>query len=258
MSTNIFSKQDQFCNFEDGIMSELFALAYALTAYTIGAGALFWLFFAAAGFAPYGLSELETPNTTLAIVINLGLVALFGIQHTIMARKSFKEKWTRIIPKHLERATYVLASGIFMALIMWYWQALPGSVWNITDPVLKGIVQGIAIVSIGYILLSSLVTNHFELFGLRQAWLYANRREYTPLEFKRKHTYRYSRHPMMAGMLVVLWAVPEMTITRLALGLLLTIYLFIGILFEERSLIAEFGDKYKHYKKEIGMFFTCY
>jgi protein-S-isoprenylcysteine O-methyltransferase Ste14 len=256
MSTNTFNRQKQHYDFENGIMKKLFALAYAFVSYSIGAGALFWLFFAAAGLAPYALSEFKADNTAGAFLINLALVSLFALQHSLMARKTLKDKWIRIIPGHLERAAYVLASGIFMGLTLWFWQPLPGSVWSITDPVWKGTVQGISLLGAAYILVSSFITNHFELFGLRQAWLFANGKHHAPLEFKRKLMYRYSRHPMMAGMVVVLWAAPEMTVTRLTLGLLLTLYLFIGIQFEERGLIAEFGDKYRQYKNEIGLFFT--
>lgn len=184
------------------------------------------------------------------------LILIFGTQHTIMARKSFKGKLTRIIPVHLERATFVLAAGICMGLILWYWQPLHGNIWSIENEIARFVLLGFAFAAVGYVLITSLVTNHFELFGIRQAWLYATGKPYTPLEFKRQWVYKYSRHPMMLGLLVVIWSTPDMSVTRLALAVLLTIYLFIGIRFEERSLIQEFGDKYRQYQKEVGMFFT--
>jgi protein-S-isoprenylcysteine O-methyltransferase Ste14 len=256
MSTNTFIKENEICQLEKEFVSQVLGMAYGLVSYAVGAGALFWLFFAAAGFAPYGLSAFRAAGTAQALAINAGLVFLFALQHTVMARKGFKQKWTRLVPEHLERSTFVLASGIIMAALLWFWQPLPGSIWSITDTTTRLVIQGISLVGVAYVLFTSFVTNHFELFGLRQPWLYATGRPYTPLEFKRHWVYRYSRHPMMLGILVILWAAPEMTVTRLALAVLLTAYLFTGIKFEERSLIQEFGDKYREYKKEIGLFFT--
>ena len=256
MRTNLFTKQDLSYDFEDGIISELFSMFYALTAYMIGAGSLFWLFLASAGFAPYGIWAFQSEYTLLSLLINLALVSLFAVQHTIMARQSFKDWWRKSFPQHLERATYVLFSGILMALILWAWQPIPGTLWTITQPTLKLVVQILAIAGFIYVLASSFITNHYELFGLRQAWIFANHRKYTPVEFRHHYMYRYSRHPMMAGLLVVFWAAPEMTATRFVLGLLLTLYVFLGIRFEERGLIREFGETYKNYRDKTGMFYT--
>ncbi len=256
MSTNIFSKQDQFCNFEDGIMSELFALGYALTAYTIGAGSLFWLFLASAGFAPYAMTAFEPENVMIAISINLALVSLFAIQHTVMARETFKTWWRKYLPQHLERATYVLVSGLLIILTLWAWQAIPGTMWNISHPIVKFSIQAIATLGFIYVLVSSFITNHLELFGIRQAWMFANHQKYTPVKFNHHYMYRYSRHPMMAGLLVVFWATPDMSMTRFVLGLLMTLYVFIGIRYEERGLVREFGETYNQYQKQTGMFYT--
>ena len=256
MSAQTISNQRVIPHADEGIISRGFALVYALLCYSIGAGALFWLFFAAADIVPYSLSGYRATTAAGALLINAGLIFLFALQHTVMARKGFKQKWTRLVPEHLERSTFVLASGICMAALLWFWQPLPGSIWSITEPAARLIIQGISLLGVAYVLFTSFVTNHFELFGLRQPWLFATGRTYTPLEFKRIWVYRYSRHPMMLGLLVIFWAAPEMTATRLALAVLLTAYLFTGIKFEERGLIQEFGDKYREYKKEIGLFFT--
>lgn len=238
------------------LLSRRFAIAYALFAYGVGSVALFWFFFAAIGIAPYSLSAFKADNLFTTLAVNIFLVMLFAVQHTIMARKSFKQKWTQIIPEHLERSTFVLIAGILMAAMLWYWQMLPGVIWAIENEYARFAILGLAVFGVVYVLVSTLVTNHFELLGLRQAWLYATDKPYTPVDFKRQWVYRYSRHPMMLGLLIVFWATPDMSVTRLVLAVLLTIYLFIGIQFEERSLIQEFGDKYKAYKKDIGMFFT--
>lgn len=256
MNTQTLNKEATRAGADKILFSRGFALSYAFFAYAVGAGALFWFFFAAVGIAPYSLSTIEASNLASALAINAMLILIFGTQHTIMARKSFKGKLTRIIPVHLERATFVLATGICMGLILWYWQPLHGNIWSIENEIARFVLLGFAFAAVGYVLITSLVTNHFELFGIRQAWLYATGKPYTPLEFKRQWVYKYSRHPMMLGLLVVIWSTPDMSVTRLALAVLLTIYLFIGIRFEERSLIQEFGDKYRQYQKEVGMFFT--
>ncbi|MGR9108479.1 MAG: methyltransferase family protein [Gammaproteobacteria bacterium] len=236
--------------------NRLGGMGYALIAYAIGAGALFWLFFAAGGFAPYGLSAYKADGAGSAIVVNTVLVFLFGLQHTVMARKNFKRWVVRYIPAHLERATFVLMSGITMLTLIWFWQPLPGSLWTVDGALARTGIQMVYIAGIAYVLLTSLITNHFELFGLRQAWLHLIGRPYTALEFKRIWFYRYSRHPMMLGLLMVFWATPDMSFSRFCLAVLLTAYLFAGIRFEEFGLIQEFGERYRDYKKEVGLFFT--
>ena len=238
------------------LLSRGFAVVYSLFAYGVGSVALFWFFFAAIGIAPYSLSVFKADNQFVALTVNTFLVLLFSLQHTIMARKSFKQKWIQIIPEHLERSTFVLASGILTTVVLWHWQTLPGIIWSIENEYARLATLGLAVFGVAYVLVTTLVTNHFELLGLRQAWLYATDKSYTPVDFKRQWVYRYSRHPMMLGLLIVFWATPDMSVTRLALAALLTIYLFIGIQFEERSLVQEFGEKYEAYRKDIGMFFT--
>jgi len=254
--TDAVSSQVVQRQFETGIIDQVFSLVYALLAYAVGAGALFWLFFAAADLVPYAVSDFRTGSTAGAVLFDAGLILLFGLQHTIMARPTFKQWWTQLIPAHLERSTYVLTSGIALGVVLWFWQPLPGSVWSVTDPAARMIVQAITLLGAAYVLFASFITNHFELFGLRQAWLHVRGRPYAPLEFRKNWTYRYSRHPIMLGLLVVFWAAPDMTMTRLVFAVMLTVYLFIGIHFEERTLVHYFGDRYREYRNEIGMFFT--
>lgn len=239
-----------------GLLSRGFALLYAGLAYGIGAGSLFWFLFIAMDLLPISVAGYEASSLALAFLVDVALVLLFAVQHTIMARSGFKAWFTRVIPSHLERATYVLASGILLLLILLYWQPLPGTVWQIENAVVSTGLQALCAIGFAYLLLASFFTNHFELFGLRQAWLHATGRPYTELEFRKNWIYGFSRHPLMAGMLVVLWSTADMTMTRFALALLMTIYLFIGIRFEERSLIQQFGDSYRQYAREVGMFFT--
>jgi protein-S-isoprenylcysteine O-methyltransferase Ste14 len=238
-----------------GSLAGIVGMGYALFSYTVGAGVLFWLFFASVGFVPYGLTS-QTESVINALLINIGLVVLFASQHTVMARRSFKKWVTQWIPQHLERATFVLLSGLAMLMLIICWQSLPGVVWEINHGIGRLVLIIGSLMGMAYILATSFITGHFELFGVRQAYLNLIGKKYSPLEFKRKWFYTYSRHPMMLGILFVLWCTPDMTVTRFALAALLTMYLFMGIQFEEKGLVAEFGEHYRQYKREIGIFFT--
>ena len=132
----------------------------------------------------------------------------------------------------------------------------PGVTWIVQAPWAVAAIYAIYVLGIGYLVGSSFVTNHFELFGLRQAWLYCTGQDYTPVKFKQAWVYKYSRHPMMLGLLLAFWATPEMSATRFVLAALLTCYIFVGIRFEERSLVQEFGETYRAYQQKIGLFFT--
>ena len=237
-------------------VSRALVAAYSLTAYAIGTGALFWVILAAGGLVPHGLSSLQVGDPVAAVAINIALVFAFAVQHTIMARKWFKEAVRKVIPQPIERSTYVLAAGIAMGALVYYWQTVPGVAWVVQTPWAVKVIRAIYILGIGYLLGSSFVTNHFELFGLRQAWLYCTGQQYTPVKFKQAWVYRYSRHPMMLGLILAFWATPEMSATRFVLAALLTLYIFVGIRFEERSLLQEFGETYRTYQQKIGMFFT--
>lgn len=256
MNTEVLNRQVTAIQEQADFNSRFFAMSYALVAYSIGAGALFWFFFASIGVAPASMLVLENGSLLAALCINLLLVAAFGVQHSVMARPAFKAEWTKIVPPHLERSTYVLASGLFLLPIIVAWQPLPGQIWLVEQETVAFAIKGIAVFGFAYLLLASFFTNHFELFGLRQAWLYATQKQYTPLEFKRNWLYGFSRHPIMTGLLIMFWATPDMTMTRFLLSLFLNAYIVIGVWFEEKDLVAEFGDTYRQYRKEIGAFFT--
>jgi protein-S-isoprenylcysteine O-methyltransferase Ste14 len=217
---------------------------------------LFWVILAAGGLLPSGLTSLQAGSPVAAIAINVLLVVAFATQHTIMARTWFKAAVQRVIPQPIERSTYVLASGIALIALVYFWQTIPGSAWTVQAPWAVAILYAIYVLGIGYLVGSSFVTNHFELFGLRQAWLYCTGQQHTPVKFKQAWVYKYSRHPMMLGLLLALWSTPAMSATRFVLAALLTCYTFVGIRFEERSLVQEFGETYRDYQRKIGLFFT--
>ena len=239
-----------------GLLSRVFTMSYAIVAYGVGAGSLFWFFFAAIGVAPDVVVDLSGDQHFLGLLVNLLLVATFGFQHSLMARPSFKKRWTRIVPEPLERSTYVLFSGLFLVPIIMLWQSLPGVIWQLENESLALLLTAIATLGFGYLLFASFLTNHFELFGLRQAWLFAMGKPYTPLDFQTNWLYRFSRHPIMAGLLIVFWATPDMTVTRFVLAVMLTVYVFVGVKIEERTLIQQFGETYTDYQRRVGMFFT--
>lgn len=231
-------------------------MIYSLLSYAVGMAGLFWLILAMGGLLPYGFSPITADSTFAGILLNTILIALFGLQHSVMARRSFKQKLMAYIPEPAERATFVLASGLVMSIIVWCWQPLPGVVWSVENAVLKGILWLLYATGWCYLVISTFVTNHFELFGLRQAYLYFRGIPYTPVSFVRKWMYTYSRHPMMLGIMIGMWSIPEMSVSHFVLSALLSAYIFIGVYFEEKDLIRNFGNTYHEYRKEIGSFLT--
>ena len=229
-------------------------LAYGLVAYIVGCAGLFWLILGYGGLLPVGLSEYKADSTMLAALINVGLIALFSIQHSVMARSGFKRWLSRFIPLAAERSSFMLMSGVTSILAVYYWQPLPGTVWSVENSALQIVLWCVYALAWAYLLLATFVTNHFELMGLRQVYLYFRNKPYHALPFTQKFMYRYSRHPMMLGFLVGMWSVPVMSVTQLLMAALFSVYIFIGIAFEERDLKKNFGDTYRRYKQEIATF----
>ena len=227
-------------------------LLYGTTGYLAGMIGLLWFILAMGGLAPSGFSPLETSTLASSLLVNIGLIALFGLQHSIMARPGFKRLVRKTMPAATERSTFLLFSGIVLSLAIWAWQPLPGQVWHVENTM--GIITLYALYALGwsYLLVATFVTNHFELMGLRQIYLYFAEKPYTKIAFTNKYMYKYSRHPMMLGLLVGMWCVPVMTHSQFVMAFLLSLYVFTGIYFEERDLMTEFGETYKKYKKEIA------
>lgn len=237
-----------------GVIKRTAVLAYGVFAYIIGVSGLLWLILAVGGLAPMGFGPVHASSVAGAVAINLGLILLFGVQHSVMARAGFKQWLTRVIPSAAERATYLLMSGLVTVMAIALWQSLPGTVWVVQNPVAQMGLWAAYALGWGYLFMATFVTNHFELMGLRQVYLYFANKSYTSLPFTRKYMYRYSRHPMMLGFLIGMWAVPVMTVTHFAMSLLFTVYIGIGVALEERDLLKRFGDTYRRYKKDIATF----
>ena len=235
-----------------GLIKRLAVLSYGILSYFIGVAGLMWIILAMGDLAPVGFSPLQTSTVLSAMLVNLGLIALFGLQHSIMARERFKKAIKQILPHATERSTFVLLSGIFMSIAIYFWQPIAGNVWAVENTVGQMTLWAAYALGWSYLFIATFVTNHFELMGLRQVYLYFTNKPYTVLPFTQKYMYRYSRHPMMLGILIGMWALPVMSVSHFIMTLMLTIYIVIGVALEERGLINQFGDTYRNYKKQIS------
>ena len=199
------------------------------------------------------LDTLVETDLATALMIDLGLLGAFAVQHSVMARPAFKRWWTTIIRPEVERSTYVLLSTLLLAAIVFFWQPLGGVIWQLTDPVAIGVVYAFFGIGWAILFLASFQINHFDLFGLRQTWLYFRGKKYTPLAFKTPWLYRYMRHPLYVGMMIGLWAAPTMTVAHLVFAVMCTSYIFVGVRLEEHDLENDLPE-YKQYKKAVPMF----
>jgi len=189
----------------------------------------------------------------IALAIDLGLLTLFAAQHSIMARKWFKEWWTQIVPRPLERSTYVLFSSLALMLLFWQWTPLGGRVWTVDDASARLVLRGMFAFGWLLVLVSTFLINHFDLFGLRQVWLYLQGRPYTTLKFGTPGPYRLVRHPLYVGWLFAFWSTPTMTLTHMVFSVATTAYILMAIQFEERDLAREHGEAYDAYRRSVPM-----
>ena len=204
-------------------------------------------------FVPKSIDSGRTSPLGEALLINAGLLALFAVQHSVMARPWFKQMWTRVIPKAAERSTYVLLSSLALILLFWLWQPIGGVVWNVEQPALRAILYALFAMGFLLVLISTFLINHFDLFGLRQVYLYLRGREYTQLRFGTPILYRHVRHPLYLGWLFAFWATPTMTIAHLVFAIATTAYIFIAIQLEEKDLVDIYGDEYRRYRDSVPM-----
>lgn len=190
-----------------------------------------------------------------ALLLDVGLLSLFGVQHSLMARSGWKQWWTSIIPPSLERSLYVLLASCILLALFWFWEPIPTVIWQIGNPLLQASLYGTCLAGWGLVVLTSFQIDHFELFGLRQVWHAIRRQPQASPEFRIPFLYRFVRHPMMSGFLLVFWATPHMTVDRLLFALGMSLYILIGTAFEERALRREFGQVYETYQAWVPRFF---
>lgn len=236
-------------------MRRVVAVTYGVMAY----GAFFVVFLYMIGFAgnmlvPKSIDSGTSGPIGLAILVNAALVGLFAVQHSVMARPAFKAWWTRFVPKPVERSTFVLLTSLILAILFWQWRPLPAIVWHFEDPLTRTLLIGLSFLGWFTVLYSSFVIDHFDLFGLRQVFLYLRNRPYTHPPFAVRSLYRIVRHPLMVGFLIAFWSTPTMTAGHLLLSVLLTGYILIGVTLEERDLARMLGSDYSLYRAQTPMF----
>ncbi|MEM1340459.1 MAG: isoprenylcysteine carboxylmethyltransferase family protein [Bacteroidota bacterium] len=236
-------------------MKKIVMFMYSIVAYLIAfASILFWI--ASVGNLIPGIGIDRTPQLPVvwAVANNLLLISLFGVQHSVMARKWFKTLFARYFPKPVERSTFVLISGVLLFNLVYNWQPVGGLLWEVTpDSILYYLLYGLFFAGWAILFISSFLINHFDLFGLRQTFLELMNTPYTQLQFRITLFYKYVRHPLYFGMLLGMWATPTMTVTHLLFAIAISIYVVIGTLFEEKDLMNEFGETYKAYQAKKPM-----
>jgi methanethiol S-methyltransferase len=188
-----------------------------------------------------------------ALLVDVALLGVFSIQHSVMARQGFKNWWTQFVPKPIERSTYILFTSLCLIALFYFWQPIGGSIWNITNSTSIVILYTLCALGWLLVLLTTFLINHFDLFGLRQVWLYLWGKEYTQLQFATPSFYKYVRHPLYVGLLLAFWSTPTMTATHLVFALITTAYILIGIQFEERDLADIYGKMYADYRRRVPM-----
>ncbi|MFH0710195.1 MAG: hypothetical protein V2A75_08315 [Pseudomonadota bacterium] len=238
-------------------MSRSIIFIYGIFAYTLALIAQMWFIFYIGEwkFMPTTINSYHPVPLVTALSINLALVLLFSLQHSLMARSLFKKYLTKVIPIAAERSTYVLFSGVALGLICLYWQPLEGGLWHVDNEVGRTLLTAGYLFGWTFSLFSTFIINHFELFGLQQIYLNLLNKPSPAIEFKEKLFYKAVRHPIQLGVLIGLWITPTMSYSHLMLSSTLTIYIFVGLWFEERDLIAELGDTYREYQQRVRMMF---
>ncbi|MGH9972046.1 MAG: methanethiol S-methyltransferase [Pyrinomonadaceae bacterium] len=190
-----------------------------------------------------------------ALIINTLLLSLFAIQHSVMARQWFKRAWTRIVPQPVERSTYVLLASLVLLLLFWQWRPMPDIIWDVQNPIGRIVLQALFWIGWGQVLVSTVLVDHFGLFGLKQVYRYLKGQPEETSPFKTPALYKFVRHPLYLGFIIAFWSTPRMTLGHLFFAAVCTAYILVAIQFEERDLMHFYGDTYKRYRKEVSMIF---
>lgn len=236
-------------------MKRLFVLVYGVVAYALFLVAfLYAIGFVSGVVVPKSInSGVPAPSAGEALLVNVLLLGLFGVQHSVMARRGFKRWWTRIVPRPIERSTFVLATCAVLFLLFWQWRPLTDPVWTVEQPALVATIWAIHIAGWVIALVSTFIIDHFDLFGLRQVVFYALGKPYPRPAFQVRLFYRHVRHPLLLGFTIAFWAVPTMTLGHLVFAIVTSLYMLVAIQLEERDLVAAHGEDYVAYRRRVPM-----
>lgn len=235
-------------------MTQMLTLVYGFVAYVAFLGAFLYAIGFVGNFGvPKSIDSGAIAPLTETLVVDLLFLSLFAIQHSVMARPAFKRWWTTIVPKPVERSTYVLFSSVILFGLFWQWRPLPAVVWDAQATMLGTILLGVFGIGWLIVLTSTFMINHFDLFGLRQVALYFQRRPYTPVSFVTRGLYRVVRHPIMLGFVIAFWATPRMTVGHLMFAAITTAYILVALQLEEHDLLQAHPATYEQYRRDTPM-----
>jgi methanethiol S-methyltransferase len=235
-------------------MSKVATFLYGTVAYLVFLGTfLYAIGFITGVVVPKTVDDGPIVPVEEALIVNLLLMSLFAVQHSVMARKPFKRWWTQYVPQSIERSTYVLLASLALILLFWQWQPMPAVVWQVADPAIAAAITGLSLLGWLLVLTSTFLINHFELFGLHQVVNNLAGRPMSEARFKTPVLYKVVRHPLYLGFIIAFWAAPVMTAGHLLFAAVTTAYIFVGIVLEERDLTEAFGDEYRRYRERVSM-----